>query len=153
MRGFYWSAEELLDAEEGLCSLEWFGLDLVGWFVAGFRGFYHYKVLTKNHSVGLCLGEVCSLWRQTGGFFISCYGRAVAQVVNGWPVITEARFLSQFSQWKICDGQIGTGRGFSHTSHSTSGHLHLRVALPRTEGRYLGIFRRTMIFRKLGKTG
>jgi hypothetical protein len=64
MRGISWLAEELLASQERLCTLGRVGLDLVGCFLS----FYHYKVLTKNQSVRLCVGEVCSLWRQTWGF-------------------------------------------------------------------------------------
>ena len=45
--------------------------------------------------------------------FISRYGRAVAQAVNGWPVIAEAQFRSQVSPWKVCDRHSGTGKGSS----------------------------------------
>jgi hypothetical protein len=44
----------------------------------------------------------------------------MAQAINGWPFIAEARFQSQVSPWKICDGQSGTGRGFSPSTISVS---------------------------------
>jgi len=44
----------------------------------------------------------------------------MAQAINGWPFIAEVRFHSQVSPWKICDGQSGTGRGFSPSTFSVS---------------------------------
>jgi hypothetical protein len=40
-------------------------------------------------------------------------GRAVAQVVSRWPVITEARVRARVNPCGICGGQSGTGIGFS----------------------------------------
>jgi hypothetical protein len=59
------------------------------------------------------------------------FGRAKAQAVSRRPLIAEARVRSRVSPYGICDGQSGTGTGFSPStavfpcqSHSTGAPLH-----------------------------
>ena len=83
----------------------WGGL---GWVSCCFLGFYHYEMLKVSRLVFGSVFVTSDL-----RLFISIYGRAVAQAVNGWPDITETRFRFQLSPWKICDGHGSAGRGFS----------------------------------------
>jgi hypothetical protein len=42
--------------------------------------------------------------------------RAMVQAVSRWPVTSEARVRTRINPCEICDGQSGTGTGFSPSS-------------------------------------
>jgi hypothetical protein len=56
-------------------------------------------------------------------------GRVIAQAVSGRPVISEARVRARISACLICDGQSGTGAGFSPSSSVLSCQYHSTMAL------------------------
>ena len=161
MRGISWLAEELLASQEGLCTLGRVGLDLVGWLVGWFHGFHRYKVLTKNHSVGLCLEEECSLWRQTWGFLyqdmdvpwfrLLMAGLSLRRPSFG-PRSVHGRFVVDTVALK--EVLLPVLRYFS-VSIIPPVVIFISTLLltGKTNGRCLEIFQRTMLFRKLGNTG